>query len=160
MSYIEDSLSAGEKIEHLFRLHWFAWVPMCIWLILGLVTFGLTWFVAALHDSLKLWLILGLVTLGLTGLVALYEFIRLKCIEQGVTNKRVVLKKGIISRWTEEMKLTSIETVEINQGFWGRIFGFGTVKVTGKGISDVVYKGIDDPMAVKRYIESISNPAR
>lgn len=134
MSYIEDSLSAGEKIEHLFKLHWFAWVPMYIWLILGLVTFGLTW------------------------LVALYEFLRLKFIEQGVTNKRVVLKRGIVSRRTEEMKLASIETVEINQGFWGRIFGFGTVKVTGKGISDVVYKGIDDPMAVKRQIESISNP--
>jgi len=134
VSYIEDSLSAGEKVEGLFKLHWFAWVPMVLWLILGVVTFGLTW------------------------LVALYEFLRLKFIEQGVTNKRVVLKKGIISRKTEEMKLTSIETVEIDQGVWGRIFGFGTVKVTGRGISDVVYRGIDDPMAVKRQIESISNP--
>ena len=158
MSYIEDSLSAGEKIEHLFKLHWFAWVPMWVWLILGLATFGLAWFVAP-SESLRLWLILGLVILGLTWLVAFYEFLRLKFIEQGVTNKRVVLKKGIISRNTEEMKLMSIETVEINQSLWGRIFGFGTVKVTGKGISDVVYKGIDDPMAVKRQIESISNPA-
>ena len=158
MSYIEDSLSAGEKIEHLFKLHWFAWVPMWIWLILGFVTLGLTWFVA-LYEFPRLWLILGLVTSGLTLFVAFYEFLRLRCIEQGVTNKRVVLKKGIISRRTEEMKLASIETVEINQGLWGRIFGFGTVKVTGKGISDVVYKGIDDPMAVKRHIESISNPA-
>jgi hypothetical protein len=56
------------------------------------------------------------------------------------------------------MKLTSIETVEIDQGVLGRIFGFGTVKVTGRGISDVVYKGIDDPIAVKRQIEGISNP--
>ena len=134
MSYIQESLSAGEKVEALFKLHWFAWVPMCLWLILGLVTFGITW------------------------LVALYEFLRLKFIEQGVTNKRVVLKTGIVSRRTEEMKLTSIETVEINQGVWGRIFGFGTVKVTGRGTSDVVYKGINDPMAVKRQIESISNP--
>ena len=134
MSYIEDSLSAGEKIEGLFKLHWFARVPMYLWLILGLATFGLTW------------------------LVALYEYLRLKSIEQGVTNKRVILKMGIVSRKTEEMKLASIETVEINQGFWGRVFGFGTVKVTGRGISNVVYKGIDDPMAVKRQIESISNP--
>jgi uncharacterized membrane protein YdbT with pleckstrin-like domain len=136
VSYIEDSLSVGEKIEGLFKLHWFAWVPMYLWLILGLVTIGLTW------------------------LLALFEYLRLKFIEQGVTNKRVVLKKGIISRKTEEMKLASIETVEINQGFWGRIFGFGSVKVTGRGISDVVYKGIDDPMAVKRQIESISNPVQ
>ena len=135
VSYIEDSLSAGEKVESLFKFHWFAWVPMWFWIVLAIPTFGLTLF------------------------IALYEFLRLRFIEQGVTNKRVILKKGIIGRKTEEMKHTSIETVEINQGVWARIFGFGTVKVTGRGISDVVYKGIDDPMAVKRQIESVSHPA-
>jgi uncharacterized membrane protein YdbT with pleckstrin-like domain len=75
-----------------------------------------------------------------------------------VTNKRVILKRGVISRHTEEMKLGSIETVEIDQGVWGRLFGFGTVKVTGRGLSDVVFRRIDDPMAVKRAIESVSNP--
>ena len=134
MSYIEDSLSAGEKVESLFTLHWFAWVPMWLWIILAIPT------------------------IGFTLLIALYEFLRLRFMEQGLTNKRIILKKGIISRKTEEMKLTSIETVEINQGMWGRIFGFGTVKVTGRGISDVVYNRIDDPMAVKRQIESVSNP--
>jgi uncharacterized membrane protein YdbT with pleckstrin-like domain len=135
MSYIEDSLSEGERIEGLFSLHWFAWVPIALWIIHGVVTFGLTW------------------------LVAIYEFLRLKFLEQGVTNKRVILKKGIIGRKSEEMKLKSIETVEIDQGILGRIFGFGTVKVTGRGISDVRFKRIDDPMSVKRRIESVSNPA-
>ena len=105
------------------------------------------------------WLLLGLVTFGLTWLVALYEFLRLRFMEQGVTNKRVILKRGIISRKTDEMKIASIETVEIDQGVFGRIFGFGTVRVTGRGISDVVFKGMDDPMSVKRRIESVSNPA-
>jgi uncharacterized membrane protein YdbT with pleckstrin-like domain len=135
MSYIEDSLSDGEKVEGLFSLHWFAWVPMGVWIVLGVVTFGITW------------------------LVAIYEFLRLKFLEQGVTNKRVIVKKGIIGRKSEEMKLKSIETVEIDQGILGRMFGFGTVKVTGRGLSDVRFKGIDDPMAVKRRIESVSNPA-
>lgn len=134
MSYIEQSLSSGEKVEGLFRLHWFARLPMVMWLILGLVTFGLTW------------------------LIAIYEYLRIRFMEQGVTNKRVILKKGIISRKTEEMKLKSIETVEIEQGIFGRIFGFGTVRVTGRGVSSVIFQGIDDPMSVKRQIESISNP--
>jgi uncharacterized membrane protein YdbT with pleckstrin-like domain len=134
VSYIEESLSAGEKVEAIFKLHWFAWLPMWLWILLGIPTVGLTWF------------------------IALYEFLRLRYTELGVTNKRVILKRGIISRKTEEMKLTSIETVEIDQGVWGRLFGFGTVKVTGRGISDVVYQGIDGPMAVKRQIESVSNP--
>jgi uncharacterized membrane protein YdbT with pleckstrin-like domain len=134
VSYIEESLSTGERVEGLFKLHWFAWVPMGIWIILGIPTLGLTW------------------------IIAIYEFLKLKFLEQGVTNKRVILKRGIISRKTEEMKLSSIETVEIDQGIFGRIFGFGTVKITGRGISDFVFRGIDDPMSVKRQIESVSNP--
>lgn len=105
-----------------------------------------------------LWIVLAIPTVGITLILALYEFLRLRSIEQGVTNKRVIFKKGIVSRQSEEMKLNSIETVEINQGVLGRILGFGEVKVTGRGISNVVFKTIDDPMAVKRQIESVSNP--
>lgn len=133
-SFIEQSLSTGEQVEGIFKFHWFAWVPMVIWIILGFVTLGLTW------------------------LLAIYEFLRLKCTEQGVTNKRVILKTGIVSRKTQEMKLKSVETVEISQSIFGPIFGFGTIKITGRGISDFAFKGIDDPMSVKRQIESISNP--
>tara|TARA_R110001592_G_scaffold1778_4_gene10575 strand:- start:10508 stop:10918 length:411 start_codon:yes stop_codon:yes gene_type:complete len=134
MTYIEESLSSGEKIEALFPLHWFARMPMYIWLVLAIPT------------------------IGITLILALYEYLKLKHLEQGVTNKRVILKRGIISRKTEEMKLQSIETVEIDQGIGGRMFGYGTIKITGRGISDVIFKGIDDPMSVKRQIESVSNP--
>ena len=131
MSYIEDSLSDGEEIKELFKLYWFSKIPMIIWVILALPTFGITL------------------------LLAIWEFLRLRSIEQGITNKRVILKTGIISRNSEEMKISSIETVEIIQGISGRIFGFGSIKVTGRGISDLVYKNIDSPMEVKKTIESV-----
>jgi hypothetical protein len=38
------------------------------------------------------------------------------------------------------------------------MLGFGTVKVTGRGISDLVFRGVDDPMSVKRQIEGVSHP--
>jgi uncharacterized membrane protein YdbT with pleckstrin-like domain len=131
MGYIQDSLSNGEQVQNLFKLHWFSKVPMVIWIILAIPT------------------------VGLTLLPAIWEWLKLRSIEQGVTNKRVILKKGIISRKSEEMKISSIETVEIIQGVAGRVFGFGTVKVTGRGISDLVFKNIDDPMDVKKKIESV-----
>ena len=53
------------------------------------------------------------------------------------------------------MKITSIETVEIVQGVMGRMFGYGDVKVTGRGLSDLLFKKINDPMDVKRKIESV-----
>ena len=134
MSYIENSLSEGEKVVKLFRMHWTA----RLWLVL--------------------WIVLILPTFGIALLLAIYEWLRLRTLEYGVTNKRVILKKGIIGRFTEEMKIGSIETVEIDQGVLGRILDYGDVKVTGRGISDVVFRRMDDPMAVKRHIEGVSHP--
>ena len=130
MSYIQESLSDGEKIVRVFRQHWVTRIWLVIWILL-------------------------IITLP----IALYEWLRLRAIEHGVTNKRVIFKQGIISRHTEEMKLGSIETVVIDQGVWGRILGFGDIRVTGKGISDVTFRRIDDPMEVKRQIEGVSHPA-
>ncbi|OEY66791.1 PH domain-containing protein [Marinobacter sp. X15-166B] len=129
-AFITESLSRDEKIEQIFGLHWFAWVPVIIWAVLGFFTFGITL------------------------IYAVYKGLVLKNMEQGVTNKRVILKRGIISRKTDEIKLSAIETVQIDQGILGRVFGFGTVRVTGRGISDLNFKGIDDPMSVKREIEN------
>ena len=131
MGYIQDSLSDGEEVRALFKLHWVA----KIWLII--------------------WIVLAIPTLGITLLLALWEWLKLRSIEQGVTNKRVILKRGIISRQTEEMKISSIETVEIIQGVMGRIFGYGNIKVTGRGLSDLIFVKINDPMDVKRKIESV-----
>ena len=131
MGYIQDSLSDGEEVRALFKLHWVA----KIWLII--------------------WIVLAIPTLGITLLLALWEWLKLRSIEQGVTNKRVILKRGIISRQTEEMKISSIETVEIIQSVIGRVFGYGNIKVTGRGLSDLIFVKINDPMDVKRKIESV-----
>lgn len=130
MSYIEKTLSSEESIQSIFKLHWMAWLRFVGWLILALPTFGLTLFVAG------------------------YEYLRLKCIEQAVTNQRVVFKKGIISRHSEEMRLDSVETVEIRQSIWGRLLGYATIVVTGRGVSDVQLNWMDQPLEVKRAIET------
>ena len=63
-------------------------------------------------------------------------------------------KEGIISRDTEEMRLTKAETVEVKQGIIGRIFGYGNVIVTGTGISNVVFRSVAKPLQVKKDIDS------
>lgn len=132
MNYIEQSLSRDETIEHRFPLHWTAKIWLALWIVLAIPSFGVTLLLAA------------------------YEWLRLRSIEMGVTNKRVIYKTGIISRKSEEMRLGSIETVEIDQSVLGRILGYGTVRVTGRGVSDLVFKNIDEPIEVKRKIESVA----
>ena len=129
MSYIEESLSTGEEVRSLFKLHWVAKLPVILWTI-------------------------PVITIP----IAVWEWLKLRFTEMGVTNKRVIFKTGIISRHSEEMKISSIETVDIEQGILGRILGYGTVKVTGKGISDLVLTRLNDPLDVKRRIESVDLP--
>lgn len=130
MSYIEESLSEGEQVVAHFELHWVERLLMCLYVVL-------------------------IITIPL----AIYEWLKLRCTEIGLTNKRVVVKTGIISRHTEEMRIGSIETVEIRQSIWGRLLGFGEVHLTGKGTSDLVLRRMANPIEVKRRIEGVSIPA-
>lgn len=128
-SYIDESLTRNEVLIRRFPLHWTAWISFWACVVLGFPTLGLLW------------------------LVALYLYLRNKGLERAVTSKRVIQKTGIISRNTDEMKIGSVETVEIEQGVLQRLLGSGTVRVTGRGISDVVMKSVDDPMGVKKAID-------
>ena len=132
MSYVNQSLSTGEKLEALFKQHWFVRLPMVVWILLGIPTLGLTW------------------------ILAIYEHLRLKYVEMGLTNKRLISKVGIISRKTQELSLYAIETVSIDQGILGRILGFGTIIATGRGNSCVIFKNVHNPMDAKRQIETLT----
>ena len=131
MSYIKKSLSTGEEIKYLFKHHWLTKLPMVFWAIIAIPT------------------------IGLTLLLSIYSWLYYRTIEQGITNKRLILKQGIISRKTEEMQIAAIETVEITQSVFGRILGYGMVKVTGRGDSEIKFEYVDDPLAVKRRIGSV-----
>lgn len=129
MSYLDESLAPGEAIAARFDLHWTA-----------------KW-------RLILFVVLTIPTLGIALIGVLYEWIRLRSIEQGVTNRRVVRKTGIVSRSTEELRLASIETIDLHQSTWGRLLGFGNVVLTGRGESSMIFAQLADPLAAKRAIE-------
>ena len=128
MSYLEESLAAGEVVVARFALHWTA------------------------KGRLFLWIVLIPLVIGIFGTI--YEGLRLHSIELGVTNRRVVRKTGIMSRETEELRLSAIETVDLHQTTWGRLLGFGDVRVTGRGESSMLLYRVKDPLEVKRAIES------
>ncbi len=130
MSYLQDSLAPGEEIVAVFSLHWTAKGWLILWLALTIPTFGV----------------------ALIGV--LYEWLRLRAIEQGVTNRRVVRKTGIVSRETTELRLSSIETIDLQQSTWGRLLGFGNVLLTGRGESAMLFNTIAHPLDAKRAIET------
>jgi hypothetical protein len=86
----------------------------------------------SVHWAGWVWYIsLSFLWIGIPGLL------RLIGTEMGITSKRVVHKIGIIGRKTNEIKIPKIETVELDQSMMGRIFGYGNIRITGTGVSDV-----------------------
>jgi hypothetical protein len=146
MSYLQKSLAPGEAVIAVFRLHWIVWIRLWVVVALGIIA------VAALLIAQIAWGALAAAVIAV--LIAGYQWLWLRGIEQAVTNRRVVRKIGIVSRTTTELRLASIETVDLHQGVWGRILGFGNVQITGRGETAMALYRIADPIAVKRDIES------
>lgn len=149
MSYVKQSLAPGETIVAVFKLHWSMWIRFWVVVVLGIIAV-----VALLAADVVwgAWAALGVVIL--TILIAGYQWLWLRGIEQAVTNRRVVRKVGIVSRRTTELRLASIETVDLRQSFWGRVLRFGNVEITGRGETAMVLHRIAHPVEVKRSIES------
>ena len=74
--------------------------------------------------------------------------------EFAVTNKKIVSKRGLIARATDELMLTKVEGVDVDQPMLGRILGYGSLKITGPGQQVVEFLGIDNPVDVKNQIQS------
>ena len=67
-------------------------------------------------------------------LLLLGAWIRRRATEIVVTDRRVIFKRGLISRHTVEMNVSKIETVDVEQGLAGRIWDYGTVLIRGTGL--------------------------
>src|SRR5690606_17011709 len=78
-----------------------------------------------------------------------------KTTEMGVTNRRLVLKRGLVSRRVEEIRTEYVESADMNQGIMGRIFDFGQVKVYGTGTEEIFFpKYTADPVGFRRAIQT------
>jgi len=125
MSYIQKSLGAKERIVAEAHFHWSY--------TLGAILLACT--------------VIGLI-------IAIPMFIRQATTEIAVTSHRLVKKTGLLSLHTDELSLNNIEGVRVDQGFWGRILGFGHVRIEGTGVDAVVLPVIADPIAFRAAIET------
>jgi len=70
-----------------------------------------------------------------------------------VTNKRIIIKTGFISRDTIELNLNKVESIEVEQSVFGRMLGFGTLKVNGTGVTGQGFPKISDPLEFRRRLQ-------
>ena len=76
--------------------------------------------------------------------------------EFAITNKRVIIKTGLISRRTLEMNLSKIESVKVDQGIFGRILGYGTIVICGTGGTREGFPKIKKPLEFRKKFQELS----
>jgi len=74
-----------------------------------------------------------------------------------ITDKRVLIKTGIVSRQTLEMFIARIESVAVQQDVLGRMFGYGTVTIRGMGGSEEAFEAIARPIEFRNAVQRLQS---
>jgi uncharacterized membrane protein YdbT with pleckstrin-like domain len=145
MGYVEKSLIADETVVFRTRLHWIIFG----WPILFLIVTGVVFYFGYQHT--------GEVLLAISVILLLARYVVYMSSEFAVTNKRVIMKVGVMQRRTLEMMLTKVEAIAVTQGILGQLFGCGTIVVTGTGGTREPFSNIGSPLEFRRAVQAASS---
>ena len=132
MKFIKSTLPDNETIEMEISFHWTH--TLVAWLYL---------------------LVLGWLVIGIFLFISMY--LEKWTTERALTNRRLILKRGLIRRKTEEISFNRVEEVNLSQSILQRILGSGDIKVTGTGAGEIMLRNIDDPLDVQKKINELRN---
>jgi uncharacterized membrane protein YdbT with pleckstrin-like domain len=72
-----------------------------------------------------------------------------------ITNRRIIIKTGFISRKTVELSLSKIESVNVDQSVAGRILGYGSITIIGNGGTRETFHNISKPMEFRKAFQEL-----
>ena len=119
MGYISANLRPGERVLHAGAVHWAIHLGPAALILLGLGA-------ALVEPASLLVALVGAATLAATLLHA-------RTTEMAVTDRRVIVKSGIVGRAAFEVGIDRVEGVSLEQSVPGRLLGFGTLWGSGAG---------------------------
>jgi uncharacterized membrane protein YdbT with pleckstrin-like domain len=151
-SFLNKNLMADEKVIYSTKLHWAIYLWAIPFFLLGLI---LIFFCHNLGeppvDTLVKWF--GFFFIVACIIYEIYTYFLVKTSEFVVTNKRLIMKKGIITTTTLELLHSKSESISITQGIEGKIFGYGTIVVTGSGGTKNVFASIERPFEFRKIAQ-------
>lgn len=147
--YVDKVLLPGETVAFETKVHWLVYLPSILCLLL--VIAGGAIYVVEPAEKI---LVYGPVGLGLLLGVPnfLGAWITRWTTEIAVTDKRVIYKRGFIRRFTIEMNMEKVESIDVNQSILGRIFDYGDVLVRGTGHGLEPLRMIERPLAFRSSV--------
>lgn len=140
MACFDKVARPDETLRHSGELHWIIYLPGALLILVSPV------FMSTEKPSLTgLFILFGVISLSI-------NWIRKHTTEIVVTEKRVLLKTGLLSRKTFEMNMNRVESVDVTQSIMGRIFDYGAVLVRGTGAGAEPFKKIAAPLDLRNSI--------
>lgn len=146
MSYITTHLLPGEVITYRTRLHWKIFV---VPVLIALVMLALALWAMSANRRL-----IAVAPLAIGVIVIFAAWIRRRSSEFAVTNKRVIIKLGVMSTRSMELLLSKIEGITVTQSLTGRIFGYGEIIVTGSGGTQEPFDSIQAPLDFRQAVQA------
>ena len=103
------------------------------------------------HETRNHWIIFA----SLRALLSLWVLPLIDWItnEFAITNKRIVIKEGLVSRRTIEMNLNKVESVGVDQSILGRLLGYGCLVIVGTGGTKEHFHNIARPLEFRRVFQ-------
>jgi uncharacterized membrane protein YdbT with pleckstrin-like domain len=150
MSYIDSNLLPAERVVYRTRLHWKVYIVPAFFI--AFVLLPIAWLLANGTWSHYAW-----IPLAVALLVLLPAMIKRRSSDFAVTNKRVMMKVGVLNTRSVELLLGKIEAIAVNQTFTGRLMGYGDIVVTGSGGTRETFSSIQDPLEFRRAVQSVTD---
>lgn len=152
IKFVKSSLKTDEKILAIAKT---SWVIMLLILILQLMITALCVMIIYFEDICSGWEPIAIIAFACFLLVPLFKLCVSWLREYVVTNNRIIIKRGIISRNTKELRFGKVESCEVEQGILGRLFGYGEICVKGTGGNEDSEYYIDNPLKFRQYIVAL-----
>ena len=155
MSYVQRVLQPGEQVRHISSIHWIMYWPGVVAALLAVVAYWLG--ETRLLPGVWRYTAYALALVAVVLLIQQWFLSRIT--EIAVTNRRVIYKKGLIRRQTNEMNMDKVESVQIDQSILGRMLDYGDVKVLGTGEGFETLRTIASPIELRNSITGTTHKA-
>lgn len=165
-SYVEQSLTQGERILHIGRISpWSFFMSIVVAVAFFVMAISIFYFKrffgGIMPNGLEGWVVAAIISIapfliGFFMLIGLY--IKYKTTEFGITNRRVIFKRGLFRRETSEINLSRIESMNLKQNIIERMFNFGDIIIYGGGEMQSTILDVHDPMAFRKAFVEAQNP--
>lgn len=152
MTYYHRVLQPDETVKAIARLHWLIFWPAALWIAVAIAIAVVGQWVAQ-EQPQRNYCFYAAAAIGAIGILTfLGEYLRRQGTEIVVTDRRVIYKRGLLSRYTAEMNVSKIETVDVVQSLAGRLLGYGTVVIRGVGAGIEPLRQVGEPLALRNAI--------